>query len=176
MSKEQSGPVDEPMTAVPTDSAILALEEKIDRLESEKQELQKQMLRTVADAQNILRRTREQYVESSKFASQSLVEALLPVVTNFERTLASLDSGASAEKILEGIGAIDRQIKQVLAAHAVTRISAVGEHFDPAKHEAIATVESEDHAEGTVVAEIEPGYMMHDRVIRPARVQVTKKP
>ena len=182
MNSEQSIPENESIGSDPKSvnidetSAIMALEETVARLEAEKQGLQNQMLRAVADAQNIQRRIREQNEEAVKFAAQPLVEALLPVLDNFERSIASLESGASVDKVLEGIKAIDRQLKQALATQNVERFAAVGETFDPHKHEALATIESAEHEEGTVTSEVEPGYIMHGRIVRPARVQVTKKP
>lgn len=157
-------------------TAIQILQDAIAKLESEKKELQTHLLRTVADAQNIQRRIREQNEDSLKFATQPLVVALLPVLDNFERTLVSLEKGASLEKVLEGIKAVDRQLKQALTTNSVERISAIGEIFDPEKHEALATFESAELVEGTITTEIEPGYTLHGRIVRPARVQVTKKP
>ena len=151
-------------------------DEEIGRLRDENAGLRDQMVRSMAEAQNIQRRMREQHAEALKFAAEPLVAALLPVLDNLERSVASLEFGASPDKVLEGVKVIDRQLRQALASLKVERIEAVGKRFDPAVHEALSTVVSEDHEEGTVVAEIEPGYRMNGRVVRPARVQVSKKP
>jgi molecular chaperone GrpE len=151
-------------------------DEQVAKLTEEAAQLRDQMVRSMAEAQNIMRRMREQHEESLKFAAQPLVTSLLPVLDNLERSLASLEMGASPEKVLEGVRAIDRQLRSALASVDVERISAVGEKFDPELHEALTTTVSEDHEENTVTAEIEPGYKMHGRVVRPARVQVSRKP
>jgi molecular chaperone GrpE len=151
-------------------------DEQVAKLQAEVAALKDQMVRSIAEAQTIQRRMRDQHEEALKYAAQPLVSALLPVVDNLERSLASLEMGASAEKVIEGVRAIDRQLRQVLGSVNVERIAAVGTEFDPEVHEALTTAISEDHAENTVLAEIEPGYKMHGRVIRPARVQVSKKP
>ncbi len=151
-------------------------DEQVSKLQDEVTKLRDQMVRSMAEAQNIQRRMREQHAEALKYAAQPLVTSLLPVLDNLERSLASLEMGASPEKVLEGVRAIDRQLRQVLASLNVERIAAVGQEFDPEVHEALTTTMSEEHQENTVLAEIEPGYRMHGRVIRPARVQVSKKP
>jgi molecular chaperone GrpE len=151
-------------------------DDQVAKLQAEVASLRDQMVRSMAEAQNIQRRMREQHEESLKFASQPLVTALLPVLDNLERSLASLEMGASPEKVLEGVRAIDRQLRSALASVNVERISAVGQPFDPELHEALTTTVSEEHEENTVTGEIEPGYRMQGRVIRPARVQVSKKP
>lgn len=164
----------EPMDA--RDAQIQELEQRVADLEAEKAQLHNDSLRTLADAQNVLRRTREQHSEALKFATQPLVESLLPVLDNFERTLASLDAGASVDKILEGVNAIERLLKQALSSQGIARIEAVGAAFDPERHEAIAVVIDAEKEEGTIVSEAAAGYTMNGRVIRPSRVQVTKKP
>jgi molecular chaperone GrpE len=152
------------------------LEEKIAQLESERDALHDQMLRSMAEAQNVQRRLREQHRDDLKFAAQPLVANLLPVLDNLERSLAALEGGASVEKVLEGVQAIDRQLRSALASAQVERIEAIGQVFDPNLHEALGTVATDEVPEGTVVAQVEPGYRFHGRVIRPARVQVAKKP
>jgi molecular chaperone GrpE len=143
---------------------------------AERDALREQMLRSMAEAQNVQRRLREQHREDLKFASQPLVTALLPVLDNLERSLAALEGGASVDKVLEGVRAIERQLRQALSAAKVERIDAVGKVFDPEIHEALGTVATDEVPEDTVVAQVEPGYAIHGRVVRPARVQVAKKP
>jgi molecular chaperone GrpE len=167
----QAGPVED---SKPKDNH--KKKDQVAKLKDEVAVLRDQMVRSMAEAQNIQRRMREHHEESLRFAAQPLVSALLPVLDNLERSLASLEMGASAEKVLEGVRAIDRQLRSALASVNVERIPAVGQPFDPEVHEALTTTVSEDHDENTVTAEIEPGYKMHGRVIRPARVQVSKKP
>src|SRR5690349_7551558 len=160
----------------PEASCQAGTDQRITELVNERDALHDQMLRSMAEAQNVQRRLREQHREDLKFAAQPLVAALLPVLDNLERSLAALDSGASAEKVVEGVQAIDRQLRSALAAANVERIDAVGQMFDPTIHEALGTVSTEEAPEGTVVAQVEPGYRFQGRVIRPARVQVAKRP
>ncbi|MCH8978164.1 MAG: nucleotide exchange factor GrpE [Armatimonadetes bacterium] len=148
----------------------------IEQLFAERNHLQEEAVRALAEAQTIQRRMREQHQEALQFASEPLVQELLPVLDNFERAVAALDEGASTAKLLKGIRSAEKQLRRALANIQVERIKALGEKFDPELHEALATTVSEDDEDGTVAAEIEPGYKMRGRVIRPAKVHVTKKP
>ena len=148
----------------------------IEQLLAERINLLEEAVRALAEAQTIQRRMREQHQEALQFATEPLVQELLPVLDNFERSLAALDKGASKEKLMKGIKTVEKQLRRALAKANVERINALGEKFDPEVHEALATTVSEEHDEDTVVVEIEPGYKMRGRVIRPAKVHVTKKP
>jgi len=149
-----------------------ALQHAID----ERDHLRDQLMRSVADFQNFRKRSEADKIATRQFANEKLVLDLLPVLDNFERTFAALQSGSSLESIMGGIQAVERQLRSVLESHNVSRIPAHGEPFDPEFHEAVATDHSEEHPENTVLQELEPGYRMADRVIRPARVRVSKRP
>ena len=157
------------------DSDLAAMMEQVQKITLERNQLQDQVMRTMADFQNFRKRTQSEAALLRQFATESFVTTLLPVLDNFERTLAHAESGATAEAITEGIRAVGRQLKSALETQNVTRGPSVGAPFDPMIHEAIATVESEEHEDDTIVSEIEPGYKMGDKVIRPARVRVAKK-
>ena len=179
--EEKPVPEQEPAAAGTQDQAsspdpTAQLQAQIELLKRERDALRDQMVRSMAEAQNIQRRMREQGQEAVKYAAQPFVAAILPVLDNLERALASLGQGASEQSVLEGVKVIDRQLRQVLASFKVERIDAVGKPFDPVVHEAMTTAVSDALPENTVIAEIEPGYTMHGRVVRPARVQVSKKP
>ena len=148
----------------------------IEQLLAERANLQGEAVRALAEAQTIQRRMREQHQEVLKFAAEPLVQELLPVLDNFERSIAALGEGTSPDKLLKVIKTIEKQLRRALAKADVERIKALGEKFDPAIHEALATTVSEKHEEDIVAVEIEPGYKMRGRVIRPAKVHVTKKP
>jgi len=148
----------------------------IEQLTLERDQFKDQSLRVMAEAQNVQRRLRQQMEENRKYATQPLIERLLPVVDSFERTLMAADSGASLESLLDGVRVIDKQIRQVLEAAKVEKIESVGADYNPEHHEAIIAVESDEHPEDTIMDEIETGYTMHGRVIRPAKVRVSKKP
>lgn len=148
----------------------------VQQVSDERDRLQDQLLRTMADFQNFRKRQEDQRRQLEQFATERLVSSLLPVLDNFERALASVDAGAKPESIIEGLKAVDRQFRSVLEGQNVTRIPSVGEAFDPEFHEALATEDTDEYPENTIMGELEPGYKMGDKVIRPARVRVAKKP
>jgi molecular chaperone GrpE len=154
---------------------VNALKEQVQRLTDERDQAKDQLLRTMADFQNFRKRTQQETETIRQFATERLIGTLLPVLDNFERTMAALDNGANTDAIVTGIRAVERQLRTVLEGQNVSRIEAMGAAFDPDLHEAIAAEHSEEHPEGTVLAELEPGYRISQKVIRPARVKVSKK-
>jgi molecular chaperone GrpE len=151
---------------------LQALSAQMTRLQDELNGTKEQLLRTMADFQNFRRRNQQEQAQLRQFATENFVTALLPVLDNFERTVAHLQQGATVEQAMAGIQAVERQLRSVLEGQNVRRIEAVGLPFDPEVHEAIAMEPSPEHEANTVIIEVEPGYKMGDRVIRPSRVKV----
>lgn len=150
------------------------LDQLIEQLTAERDSAKDQLLRTAADFQNFRRRV-QQEKESLRFAAiEGFVSDLLPVLDNFERTMAALSSGATLESLQEGVQAIERQLRSALELHRVTRIPAEGQPFDESLHEAIGHDEGTEHPDNHVSAELQAGYRLADKVIRPARVKVAK--
>ena len=127
--------------------------------------------RLAADFENYKRRTRQDLAVRTQYANEELLRKLLPVLDNFKRALDHAPEGVD-QKWFEGIQLIARQFEDVLAAQGLAQIPAMGEKFDPSRHEAIAREETDAHEEGTVVEEMQPGYRLHDRVLRPTLVKV----
>jgi molecular chaperone GrpE len=150
--------------------------DQVQKLTDERDQLRDQVLRAMADFKNFRTRVETEKRESLKYASQKLAVDLIPVLDNFERTVAHLQKGATVEQMEGGIRAVERQFRSVLEAQGIKRIESVGQPFDTERHEALGFAETEEFEEGHVASEIEPGYTMHDKVIRPARVRVAQKP
>lgn len=157
-------------------AALLAQAARIAELEAEVAGLRDQALRSVAEAQNVQKRARMQMDQERKFATEGLLRDLIPILDNFDRSLAAVEKGASLESVVGGLRTVDKQLRSVLERAGLKRVGSVGMAFDPAHHEAIVTHETEDHPEDTVLDEIEAGYVLHERVLRPARVRVSKRP
>lgn len=148
----------------------IKLEESI----KEANDYQQRWLRAQADFDNFRRRSRQEKEEFAKYASMQLIEQLLPVLDNFDRAIASGRDTNDVESVVKGIEMILRQLDQVLEKEGLQPMEAVGKPFDPEFHQAVAQVESDEHDEGTVVSELQKGYMLKDKVLRPAMVQVSK--
>ncbi len=147
--------------------------------QKEYDELKEQYLRTYAELENARKRFSKEKNELAKFANTELISAILPIVDNFDRALESLkgnDHVLIENPVLAGVELIRKQFHAFLDQQGVKSFDSVGEKFDPHRHEALMEVEMEDKEEGIIVEEIQKGYYLRDRLIRPAVVKVAKKP
>jgi molecular chaperone GrpE len=148
---------------------------RVEELISQLEEANGRHLRAAADFENFKKRTRQERLDLLQYASAQLAEQLLPVLDDFERALAHAPEGVD-EMWLKGMRMAVEKLHEVLAGVGVEPIQSVGNRFDPKLHEAIATEESEEHPEDTVLDEVRRGYRMHDRVLRPALVRIARLP
>ncbi len=164
-------------SAAPGDetSGAGSLAEQIQKLLGEKQELMDTLVRRQADFENYRKRVEKERQQERHRGAESLVEHILPVLDAFDRALAGLGDGANAE-YRKGFELIRRQLWDALAKQGLTRIESVGKEFNPHFHHAIETVETSEHADGVVIGEMQPGYLFHERVLRPAMVRVASAP
>ena len=131
-------------------------------------------IRQTAELDNVKKRTAREREEISRFANELLIKDLLPVVDNLERAVAHASGGGNGKSLVEGVEMVLKGLLDVLAKHGVNQISAVGQPFDPSKHEAMAQVEGENYEPNSVVEELHKGYALRDRLLRPALVSVAK--
>jgi molecular chaperone GrpE len=109
--------------------------------------------------------------ERTQYANEELLRRLLPLLDNFRRALEQAPNELQGNW-LNGVKLVARQFEEILEAQGISPIAAMGEKFDPSQHEAIASEETDQAEEGTVIQELQPGYRLHDRVIRPTLVKV----
>jgi molecular chaperone GrpE len=129
--------------------------------------------RLAADLQNVRRRAERERAELMRFGGEPLSRSLLPVLDNLQR---ALEAASEEDPLTEGLRQVIRQFEEVLAAHGVRAVDAVGQRFDPAHHEAVLTEPNEELEDDTVTGELRRGYRLHDRVLRPAQVRVSRRP
>lgn len=141
------------------------------KLLAEKQELMNTLVRRQADFENYRKRVEKERHQDRQRAVESLIEHLLPILDAFDRALAASGDSAYAD-YRKGFELIRRQLWESLAKQGLVRIDAMGQEFNPHFHHAIERVETSEHADGIVIGEMQPGYMFHDRVLRPAMVRV----
>ncbi|HTT75472.1 MAG TPA: nucleotide exchange factor GrpE [Candidatus Binataceae bacterium] len=137
-------------------------------------ELKDKYLRALAEMDNVRKRARQQSEETVRVQRENLLRDLLPIVDNLERALEAARGGANRQSITEGVEMVLRSIHDLLRTHGVIPIAAVGQQFDPQVHEAVDHVSSEEHPPNTVVSEFHRGYLIGERMLRPARVSVSK--
>jgi molecular chaperone GrpE len=134
--------------------------------------LRDKYLRSAADYQNARKRLAKEREEFVRFSQEKLIRDILPILDNFERAITHSGTSDSSSAVIAGIQLIWKQLLGVLTAHGLKRFSSEGQAFDPHFHEVVDHVEGEG-PEGIVVKEIVPGYSLHDRILRPAKVKVS---
>lgn len=154
-------------------------EDPVALLEAEIASLKDQLLRAMAETENVRRRAQRDREESVKYAGVPIVKDLLGVADNLQRALESVPAEQAAENeplqnLRVGVEMTLRELLSVFERHGITIINPLGERLDPHLHEALFEVEDASKPAGTVVQMIQPGYRLHDRLLRPARVGVSK--
>ena len=149
-------------------------EKKIAELQAKLDESENKMLRAQADFDNFRRRSRLDQEAAQKYRAQSLVSEIIPALDNFERALQIEADNDHTKSLLQGMNMVYNQLIQALQSEGVETIKSVGEQFDPHQHQAVVQVEDENFEPNTVVEELQKGYKLKDRVIRPAMVKVNQ--
>ena len=145
------------------------------RLQQQLDEARDRHLRTLAEAENTRKRLEQQHKEYAAFATQGLIQELLPLVDSLDQALVAAEKPSDAKAMVQGIQLIRQQLSRLLDQEGVERIPTVGEPFDPHRHEAVAHVETDDgNVKDTVIEEVHAGFTMHGKVVRPAMVKVAK--
>lgn len=167
------GDADGPTQDDPRDppDEMTALRQQLEAAQAESRDHYDRYVRERAELENFKKRMIRERSDALRFAAEPLLRDLFPVVDNLERALEH--SSASPESVVEGVRYVFQSLVDALGRHGVTRVQAAGAKFDPAVHEAMAQVESPDHDPGTVVQQHASGYLLHDRLLRPALVTVS---
>jgi molecular chaperone GrpE len=133
-------------------------------------------LRERAELENFKKRMQREKSEALRFAIEPLARDLLPVIDNLERALDHAEAGGNGRPLVEGVRLVLKRALEVLERHGIKRIDAAGGPFDPLQHEAVMQVPDARREPNQIVEQFEPGYSLHDRLIRAARVSVSTKP
>ena len=159
--------------SAPDAGASTAATDPLQAAQQERDALRDRLLRTAAEFDNFRKRVDRERRELAEFAASDILSELLPIVDNFERALQA-PAPAEAEGFRTGIEMIHRQMLDLLRKRGVKPIEALGTDFDPNFHQAVIHEASPDHRDGEVMAELQRGYMLGDRLLRPAMVKVAK--
>lgn len=159
-----------------TEGDIATLQAKLEEKTAEAQANYDLFVRERAELENFKRRMQREKSESLRFAAEPLVRDVLPLVDNLERAVRHSEGNENGQALVEGVELVLRSFLEALEKHGVCRVKAKDEIFDPTKHQAVAQVENAELAPNTVIDEHQPGYQLHERLMRPAMVTVSKAP
>lgn len=152
------------------------LASRLKEKEKEAQENYDRYLRLSAELENFKKRMEKEKSETYKFANENLLKDLLPVLDNLERALEHGRDSENPKALLEGVELTYKSFWTVLEKYGISRVEALGEAFDPQHHEAVMVQEDAQKPAGEVISQLQIGYRLHNRLVRPAMVVVSKKP
>lgn len=155
---------------------ISDLMRKIEELEKNAAENYDKYLRAVAEMENYKKRAARERLDSIKYANENLIRDMLPLVDSMDRALEHACNSEDFEAFKKGLKLVQDQLICCLEKHGVEKIDALGKDFDPNIHEAMLQVEGEEHQDNKVMNEFEKGYLLHGRLLKPAKVSVCKCP
>ncbi len=161
-----NGEIAEDAEAVPADPLADA--------RAEAARMKEQWVRTAADFDNFRKRSRRELEDTRKAGKEELLKEFLPIFDNLERAIQSAQRAIDVKGVAEGLSMVLRQYVDTLARGGITKVPTVGAQFDPSHHEAIQQIETNEHPPGTVIAEVQPGYLQGERLVRAAMVVVAK--
>ena len=154
---------------------ILKLERELEQVRTKGEEHLYNWQRSAADFANYKRRTEEERAVIGQFSNAILIGKVLAVLDDFDRALESVPPDAH-DAWIEGVKLVERKLRGVLESEGVTPIEAIGQPFDPNIHEAVVHEDTADHPDNEVIDELQRGYRLHDRVLRPSLVRVANNP
>lgn len=169
----------DPSVEATADEALIAAQTRIAELEKKVLEIKDQALRALAEADNTRKRMERERQDIAKFAVSSFARDLLTVADNLRRALGAISPEArqnspELDNIFTGVEATERELLKLFEKNTIVRIDPMGQKFDANHHEVMFEVDAPDKAPGTIVHVIDPGYTIHERLLRPARVGVAK--
>ena len=152
----------------------ITVEDQLKNLENEVNTWKTDYYKVFADMENLKKRLQNEHANAMKFMMQSFIEQLLPIIDNFERSLAVVDPSDEIKNFLKGYEMIYNQLMEVLKSQGVEVIKTEGEEFDPNFHQAVMTVQDDNFKTNMIVEELQKGYKLKDRVIRASLVKVSE--
>jgi molecular chaperone GrpE len=146
---------------------------EVDQLKAQLADAEKRVLMAQADLDNFRKRNRREMLDQVKYASLGLMNELLESVDNLQRAIEAYQQDPNGDGLAQGVAMVSSQISKALENHGCKKIEAVGAPFDPNHHQALQMQPSDDHPANTVMMDLRPGFLLHDRLIRPAQVFVS---
>jgi molecular chaperone GrpE len=170
----ETTPKSTPASARADGEEAAAPADPIAEAKAETARFKEQWMRSAADFDNFRKRSRRELEDTRKAGREELLKDLLPVFDNLERAMTSAERATEVKPVSDGLKMVLRQFVDTLGRSGITKVPTIGSQFDPSHHEAIQQIETDEHSPGTVVAEVQPGYLQGERLIRAAMVVVAK--
>jgi len=173
---EQDIPASVELEGGDAESEVETLKVELNQALSDAKSHQEQYLRTLADMENLRKRTQREKEDLAKFANENILREILPVIDNLERAVEHAEQSEGADGLFEGVQMTLTQFSQLLEKFGVEPVDAIGQPFDPAFHQAMGQMESDEYPPNTVVQQMQKGYQLNKRLLRPAFVMLAKAP
>ena len=158
-----------------TGAPLTVMEKELESLKQESKEAHDRLLRVSADFENYKKRATREMNDFRKFANENFAKAMLPVIDNLDRAIESSNNNKHTDNsVVEGVNMTLKEILKVFDQFGIAPFESLGKTFDPGFHQAVMQEETEDYPDNTVSKELQKGYMLHDRLLRPAMVVVSK--
>lgn len=158
---------------VPDSEAVVA---ELEKVRAEANASHDKYLRLYAETENYKKRMARDSAEREKYYNEGIIKEMLPVMDNLERAIAHAGGDGEPGGLMDGVRMVKKQLMDALAKYGVTEVQSVGLPFDPERQQAVMQVETEDYDDGVVVDELQKGYFLNERILRPAMVTVAKRP
>ena len=152
------------------------LQQELDSSRAEARRNHELYLRTLADMDNLRKRSQREKEDLAKFSNETILREILPVIDNLERAVEHAVEDKTVDGLLEGVQMTLAQFSKVLEKFNVVPVEAMGKAFDPAHHQAMGQIETEDYPANAVAQEMQKGYLLNDRLLRPSMVMIAKAP
>ena len=170
-------PDDQPEQAPPPNPIQDAsVREQLEAAMAERDELRNKWLKAEAELDNYRKRVQREAEELRRYQAMPLARELLPGLDNLQRAIRAAETSKNIDDLVQGLSMVEKQLEDILRRHSIEPIEAVGQPFDPNLHEALQQTPSAEHPPMTVLQELERGYTLHDRVVRPTKVIVSSGP
>jgi len=171
-AEEQPSVTDSQDVATTIEDAAIS---PVTALEEERDQLKDRLVRVSADFDNFRKRSRKDVEQAERRGREAILRELLPVIDNLERAVEASKEAADVAAVRDGVMMVLKQFEDTASRISLARVESVGKRFDPNLHDAFQQVETDEHDPGTIIQEYQPGYMLDDRLLRPAMVVVARK-
>jgi len=148
--------------------------EELKKKADERDEYYNKWLKIHAEYENTRKRIEKEKIDHIKFANEYIIAQLFPIVDNFDMAFSAMEKAEDKNAVMDGIRLVQKEFHRILEENGVKKIETKGKQFDPHLHEAVLAIETDEYPDGMILEEVRAGYLLNDRLLRPAQVKVTK--